>query len=148
MAEAVRKKLRRQIRQVCRHMFEVRDANREHHSTGRESLARVEPQTKSVRHALQAGNHLVFQFGNLAVLECLPVRREGVEADRNPGVSVFNSALGTKMRQRAVAVGLVDVRGKAVRLETHPFGHVRAPAIHQPAKNAERYAATSEVRSD
>ena len=124
------------------------DADGEHDLARRETFAIVEAESEALGQALQAGDHSVFEFRNFAFFEGLPVGRESIESNRNTGVRVFDFSLGAEMPESEVAVRIVDTRGESIRLEMHAFRHVRLPAIHEAAEDAEWNAQTTEVGSD
>src|SRR5271170_6948601 len=131
--------------QILRYVFEMRDPNREHDPPRPDLFAIVQPQEKSVRRSLDLDNHLVFEFRHHPIFEGEPVIAEGGKPHWYAAVCVFDTALRAKVFQSELAIRIVDVRSETVGFEHHAFRHVREPAIHRPAKNAEWDAATPEM---
>src|SRR5580700_909869 len=148
MTVAMRYELRWKLRQILRYMFKMGDSDGEHHAAGLDRFSIIQSQSKTVCHTLDAGYQFVLKFRHHAIPESQSVIAEGIEPDRDPHVRVLDAALRTELFQREFAVGIVDVRSEPVRFEHHAFRHVRQPAIHGAAKNAERDAATAEMCCD
>src|SRR5438874_10410455 len=125
----------------------MRDPDRKHHPSCRYCIAIIKPEHKSFRGTIKPHNQIVFQFGDHSLLEGKPISAEGLKSHRKAQVGIFNPALATKLFKSEVSIRIVDVRGKAVRLEHHAFWHVRQPTVHGTSENAEWDTAMTEMRS-
>src|SRR5207302_10543662 len=100
-------------------------------------FAIIKPENESVRCTIERYDEIVFQFRGHSLLEGKPISAERLKPHRKAQVGIFNPALGTKLFKSEVSIRIVDVRGKAIRLEHHAFRHVRQPTIHRTPENTE-----------
>src|ERR1700722_6211898 len=148
VTETMRQEFRRQMGQVLGDVLEMGDPDGKDNSPSSDGFTIVEAEKKSFWRPIETDEQFIFELRQYAVLEGESVGRERVERHRDPGIGVLDSALSAKLCQGKFFLGIVDVRGEAIRLQHHAFGHVVDPAIHGTAENAERNALMPEVRGD
>src|SRR5579863_3577233 len=130
------------------HLREMGDPNCKNHSPDFDFLPVRHLQLESVSSTLNAGYELVFELWNHAFAECQSIFAECGELDGDSHVCVFNSALLAEFFQREFRFRIVNVRGKSIGFEHHAFRHVREPAVHRPAENAEWNSAAPKMRGN
>ena len=123
------------------------DADSNHNPPSRYRFPITKPQDKSFRCTIERYNEIVFQLGDHSLLEGKAISAEGLKSHRKTQVGIFNPALATKLFKSEVSIRIVNVRGKAVRLEHHAFRHVRQPTVHGTPENTEWDTAMTEMRS-
>ena len=123
------------------------DSDSKHNPPSRYRFPIIKPQDKSFRCTIERYSEIVFQLGDHSLLEGKPISAEGLKSHRKAQVGIFNPALATKLFKSEVSIRIVDVRGKAVRLEHHAFWHVRQPTVHRTSENAEWNTAMTEMCS-
>src|SRR5450755_3075319 len=99
MAKAVGDELSGRGGQAVGHELKMGDTDREDYAAGGKDFAVIESQAEAVGGTLDAGNHLVFEFGDQAVAEGQSIAGEGIEADWNGGVAVFYATFGAEFLQ-------------------------------------------------
>ena len=78
------------------YVFEMRDADRQHHSPRSQRFSVFETQEKSIEEALNARDQFLFERRHQAVAECEPISIESFEFYRNPGIAVLDPPLGAE----------------------------------------------------
>jgi hypothetical protein len=88
----------------------------------------------------------VFHLRNKAATELEPVGDERLDGHRRADVGVGEALLGAVRAERECAVGVVQVRREAFRLEAHATRHVVRPEAHRRAEDAQALARFAEMR--
>src|ERR1700722_4457812 len=145
VAIAVGQKFLGQVRQIFRDVFEVRNTNRENHAAGFNGFSTFEAGEKSFGGGDDIFDEALIEFGQHALAKGESVGAKCFDANGNSGVRVFDSLFRAKFLQSEYVVGIVDVRGEAIRLEATAFRHVGDPTVHGAAKDAEGDSATAKM---
>src|SRR5579872_758657 len=148
MTGAMGKKFVGQMREIFGNVVEMRDPYCKHDVADVEGFAVFKVQPEAARQPFHTGDEPLFQFRHHAVAESQSVGYECVDFYGHAGMGVFDTAPGAELFERKGALGIVNIRGEAVRLKHHAFWHVRQPAIHGAAENAEGNAAMAEMRGN
>ena len=130
------------------HLCEMRDADRADNEVGPQILPVVQLQLEAGARLLDRNDLTVFKIGYESLLEVLRVGVERIQAHRKVSVVVRNATVSAVGRQRSAAIRVTQIRGEAVRLQSHARGHVSSPCIDRRSEDSVRDTQRSQMRRD